>query len=130
MSDRPLIQPNTITPLVNAVSMASAITSAPTNINKLPGLSYDLVWTGTPTGTFAVQVSNSYTQNPDGSAAAAGSWNSLPSSAFTGTYPVPAGSAGFGFLDVVGTEAAWARLVYTASGGSGNLTVVVAAKVL
>lgn len=130
MSDRPLIAPNTTIPLVNAVSMASTITSAPTNINRLPGLSYDLVWTGTPTGTFAVQVSNSYTQNPDGTTNAAGSWNSLPTSAFVGTYPVPAGSSGFGFLDVVGTEAAWCRLLYTPSGGSGTLTVVVAAKVL
>lgn len=129
MSDRPFIAPNLNVPVINAVSMASTITGPPTNINRLPGLSYDIVWTGTPTGTFAVQVSNTYAQNADGTVKTAGSWSTLPSSSFTGTYPVPAGSAGNGFLDIVGTEAAWCRLVYTASGGSGNLTVVPAAKV-
>ena len=131
MSERPVIYPNLNVPIINAVSMASTITGPPTNINRLPGLSYDLLWTGTPTGTFAVQVSNTYSQSPDGKTVInAGNWNTLPTSSFTGTYPAPAGSSGNGFLDVVGTEAAWCRLVYTPSGGTGNLTVVPAAKVL
>lgn len=130
MTIRPLIAPNTIAPLVNAVSTAADITSAPTYINQLPGISYDISWTGTTNGTFAVQVSNTYVQNPDGSTKVAGNWNSLPTVAFVGTYPVPAGSSGNGFLDVVGTEAAWVRLVYTRSSGTGAMTVVVAAKVL
>ena len=129
MSMRPLIAPNLNTPLINAVSMASTITSAPTYINQLPGISYDLSWTGTPTGTFAVQVSNTYAQSGNGTVLNAGNWNTLPTASFSGTYPAPAGSPGNGFLDVVGTEAAWVKLVYTPSGGSGNLTAVVAAKV-
>ena len=130
MSSRPLLTPNTNTPVINAVSMASTITSPPTNINRLAGISYDIVWTGVPVGTFQVQVSNSYTQNEDGTTANAGSWSTLPTSSFQGTYPIPAGSPGTGFLDVVGTEAAWVRLVYTASSGTGALTVIPAAKVL
>lgn len=130
MSMRPFIAPNLNTPLVNAVSMASQIISAPTYIFQIPGISYDLLWTGTPTGTFAVQVSNTYAQDPRGNVTAAGNWNTLPTASFSGTYPVPSGSAGNGFLDVVGTEAAWVRLVYNPSGGAGNLTVVPAAKVL
>lgn len=130
MSDRPLIAANINKPIVNAADMTSSITSPPTNINRIPGISYDLVWSGTPTGTFIVQVSNTYSQNPDGTVAAAGSWNTIPQASFTGTYPAPAGSSGFGFLDVVGTEAAWVRLVYTAASGAGTLTVVPAAKVL
>lgn len=129
MADRPLIQARPIFPIVNAVSMATNIISPPTNINMLPGLSYDLQWTGAPVGTFAVQVSNSYSQNPDGSVQTPGQWSTLPTSSFQGTYPVPAGSPGNGFLDIVGTEAAWIRLVYTATSGAGNLTVVPAAKV-
>ena len=96
----------------------------------MPGISYDLAWTGTPVGTFQVQVSNTYAQDPDGDVLSAGNWNTLPTTSFTGTYPVPAGSPGNGFLDVVGTEAAWVRLQYTASSGSGTLTVIPAAKVL
>lgn len=128
--DRPFIKPNTQVPIINNVSMASNIISPVTNIFLIPGISYDLVWTGSPVGTFQVQVSNSYSQDPSGAQLNAGSWNTLPTSSFSGTYPVPAGSSGFGFLDVVGTEAAWIRLQYTATSGSGSLTVVAAAKVL
>lgn len=127
---RPVLTANTIKPLINAVSMVTSITSIPTNINRISGISYDVSWTGTPTGTFTVQVSNTYVQNEDGSTAVIGNWNDLPSSSFQGTYPVPAGSAGHGMLDVVGTECAWVRIIYTAASGSGNLTVVPAAKVL
>lgn len=130
MSIRPLIAPNLNTPLINAVSMATSITGPATYINQLPAISYDIQWTGTPTGTFSVQVSNTYAQTPGGAVSATGNWTTLPSSSFTGTYPVPSGSAGGGFLDVVGTGAVWIRLIYTASSGSGNLTVVCAAKVL
>lgn len=130
MSDRPILKPNTLVPLINNVSMASGITGPATNIQFLPGISYDISWTGTPTGTFSVQVSNTYQQNPDGSVANAGNWTTLPSSSFSGTYPVPSGSAGTGFLDIVGTEAVWVRLLYNYTSGSGNLTVVPGGKVL
>lgn len=130
MAERPRLVPNLNLPLINAVSMATSITGPATNINGMPGISYDIVWTGTPTGTFQVQVSNTYAQTPQGAVTNAGNWSTLPAGSFTGTYPTPSGSAGNGFLDVVGTEAAWVRLVYTASGGTGSLTVVPAAKVL
>jgi hypothetical protein len=130
LSNRPSIFPNLDKPIVKAVSMASQIISPPTFIGQIPGLSYDLAWTGSPVGTFAVQVSNTYSQNPDGTVKTAGNWNTLPTSSFQGTYPVPAGSSGNGMLDVVGTEAAWIRLVYNPTSGTGNLTVVPAAKVL
>ena len=130
MADRPFIKPDVYTPLVNAASTATTVTSAASSINKLSGISYDLTWTGTTTGTFAVQVSNSYSINCEGAVINAGSWNTLPTASFTGTYPVPAGSPGNGFLDVVGTEAAWVRLVFTPSAGTGTLTVLAAAKVI
>lgn len=110
--------------------MSAAITGVPTCIQFLPGISYDLSWTGTPTGVFTVQVSNTYKQDAAGAVTNAGNWTVLPSSSFQGTYPVPSGSAGNGFLDIVGTEAAYVQLVYTPSGGAGNLTVVPSAKVL
>ena len=130
MSTRPYIAPNLQKPLVNGVSMTSQVISTPTDIQNIPGISYDIAWTGTPVGTFAVQVSNTYAQNPDGSTQVAGNWNTLPTSAFTGTYPVPNGSAGNGFLDVVGTEAKWVRIVYNPGSSTGTLTIVPSAKVL
>lgn len=131
MSDRPLIAPNLNKPVVNAGDMSQAtVTSQVSIIQRLPGISYDIAWTGTPTGTFAVQVSNTYTQNPDGTAANAGNWNTLPSAALIGTLPAPAGAPGNGFIDVIGTEAYAIRLVYTKTSGTGSLTVVPSAKVL
>lgn len=129
MSDRPRIVPNLNKPLINSQSMASSFNGPPTNIQGLPGISYDLAWTGTPTGTFQVQVSNTYSQDAEGNPSNPGNWNTLPPSSFTGTYPIPAGSSGNGFLDVVGTEAVWIRLQYTAASGAGNLTVLAGAKV-
>jgi len=129
MSDRPLIKPDLTKPLLNAVSMASDITSLPTIIQRLPGISYDIAWTGTPTGTFQIQVSNTVTLNLDGTLQNAGNWTTLPTSSFSGTYPVPAGSTSNGFIDVVGTEAYAVRIKYTRSSGTGTLTVLAAAKV-
>lgn len=130
MSSRPLIVPNLQRPLINAVSMAASINGPATIINLIPGISYDIVWTGSPVGTFSVQVSNTYSQSASGAVASAGSWSDLPPAAFVGTLPAPAGSAGNGFIDVVGTEAYAVRLVYTRTSGTGSLTVVAAAKVL
>lgn len=110
--------------------MASNIIGPATIINQLPGISYDLQWTGTPTGTFTVQVSNSFFTDPENNVIGTPNWTNLPTSSFTGTYPVPSGSPGAGFLDVVGTEAYAIRLIYTAASGSGNLLVFSAAKVL
>ncbi len=129
MSDRPLIKPDLTRPLINSVSMAADITSSVLILQRLPGVSFDLAWTGNPVGTFQVQVSNTYTQNPDGSVANAGNWTTIPSASFSGTYPAPAGSPDHGFLDLVGCEAYAVRLHYTSSSGTGNLTVVACAKV-
>ena len=129
MSDRPLIAPNLNKPIINAASMATNIVGPATVIQRLPGISYDLKWTGSPVGTFSVEVSNTYSQNADGSVANAGNWTVLPTSSFSGTYPVPAGSAANGFLDVMGTEAYAVRLVYNSTSGTGSLTVVACAKV-
>jgi hypothetical protein len=130
MSNRPLIAPNLNKPIVNAVSMAADVTSPATIIQRLPGISYDISWIGTPTGTFTVEVSNTYSQDAEGNPANPGNWSILPPSAFIGIIPAPAGASGNGFIDVVGTEAYAIRLVYHRTGGTGSLTVVVAAKVL
>lgn len=130
MSSRPILAPNLNSPIIFKADMSANITGPATIIQMLPGISYDIAWTGTPTGTFSVQVSNTFRQSPDGTITNAGNWTTLPSSSFSGTFPVPSGSASNGFIDVMGTEAYAIRLVYTAVSGSGSLTVVAAGKVL
>lgn len=129
MSDRPTITSNVNKPLINAASMATSITGPATNINMRPSIGYDLTWTGSPVGTFDVEVSNSYSQDPEGNVVNAGSWTILPVSSFQGTYPVPSGTASNGFLDIEAVGSAWIRIVYNATSGSGNLTVIIASKV-
>lgn len=130
MSNRPLLAPNQNEPLIDGESMGADITGPVTIIQMLPGISYDLSWTGTPTGNFQVQVSNSYAKNPDGSVKNAGHWTTIPEASFSGSYPAAAGASGGGFIDVVGTECYAVRLVYVRSSGTGALTVYPAAKVL
>jgi hypothetical protein len=57
MSSRPILTPNSVTPLINAVSTGANITGPATIIQMLAGISYDISWTGTTTGTLSVEVS-------------------------------------------------------------------------
>jgi len=73
-------------------------------------------WTGTPTGTFALQY-----LDPDGS-----SWRTVPgaSSEFTANGQAqPAGAAGFGAWTWYGLPGGQVRLLYTATSGQGTLFV-------
>jgi hypothetical protein len=128
--DRPLIAPNLNFPLISSAPMTGNIISTATIIQRIPGISYDIAWIGVPFGTFSVQVSNTYSQNPNGSVANVGNWNTIPSTLFVGTFPVAAGAPGNGMIDVVDTEVYAVRLVYTFVSGTGTLTVLVCGKVL
>jgi hypothetical protein len=110
---------------VNA-SMTSTVHSLPTNIKQMPYVSYDLSWTGSPTGTFTVEVSDTYQQSGEGVVINAGNWTALTLS----TTVTASGSAGSAFIDVRGTAATWIRLTYTPSSGTGTLNASMSAKVL
>lgn len=122
MSSRPQFNPF---PVFTNASMASTVTSKVTIIQKLSQIGYDISWTGTPTGVFSVQVSNTYSENVDGSVRNAGNWTSLVLS----TTPSAAGSPGNGFCDIDATGAYAIRLVYAPSGGTGVLNATISAKV-
>lgn len=130
MSTRPQLKPNLLKPLINGVSMASDITGPVTVLSNLPGIGYDISWTGTPTGTFQINISNSAKFDNEGNyIAGTGNWTTIPSSSFSGTYPVPSGSADNGFIDLMGTNGYAVQLTYTASSGDGTLTVYPCGKV-
>jgi len=128
MALRPLLKP---TYVVTNGDMSGNITSLPTNIEQISMASYDISWTGVPVGTFQVQVSNSYVPSaaPGNLPNNSGNWTTIPAADFQGNYPVPAGSASNGALDVSITGFTWVRLVYTSTSGTGTLNVVVAGKV-
>jgi hypothetical protein len=79
-------------------------------------LSYEFLWTGTPTGVLSFQVSN------DGT-------NPFPiAGTFSPPITQPAGGAGSSFVDLVVTDAAFIRPIYTRTSGAGTITGIVMLK--
>lgn len=123
MSARPYQKPHKV---INAVSMAASITSEVTIIDNKTIIGYDVSWSGsTPVGTMSVQVSNSYSLDPDGSVRDSGSWTTLTLSSSTAV----SGNTGNGFIDIDITGAYAIRLVYTRVSGTGTMNAYVTSKV-
>lgn len=129
MSTRPYIPSEPV--IVNG-SMALTLTSLVTIIQRLSMISYSVLWSGsTPLGNIQVQVSNDYSEYPDGSVHNAGTWNPLPL-AVSGTeetsIPI-SGNTGNGFIDIDQLGGYAIRLQYLPTSGTGTLNVIMNAKV-
>lgn len=98
--------------LIEDESMGATITSAATGILHMDRAGYQLVWTGTPTGTFTIEISNDEV-----------SWIDVP----LDTAITAAGSADQAFIDLE-TAAKFTRVVYTRSSGTGTLNVHIVGK--
>lgn len=122
MASRPIFSPF---PVITNASMATSVTSVVTIIQNLSQVGYDVSWTGTPVGTFSVQVSNTYTQNAAGQVLNPGTWTTLTLS----NVPAAAGSAGNGYIDIDAISAFAIRLVYTAGSSTGTLNATICGKV-
>lgn len=106
-------------PSISGTSMAASITSDPVKMEWEDNAGIQVVWTGTPTGTNAVQVS----LDPE-----VLGWETIPAAAYTVTPSQPAGAAGSNFYDLPLGSAAWIRLVYTRVSGTGTMTAKIALK--
>lgn len=104
---------------INAASMTGNITSDPVKMEWEDNAGIQAVWTGTPTGTNVIQVS----LDP-----VVLGWETIGPTAYTITPDQPSGSAGSNFYDLPLGAAAWIRFVYTASSGTGSLSVKIALK--
>ena len=126
MSRRPFLKPQTA---MNTLSLGADAYSIISWINQISMFSYTIVWTGTPTGQFYVEVCDDYVPNPQdasfGTPVNPGTWVPLILSAGV----VATGSAGSAFIDVDACSAAFCRLHYVFSSGTGTATAVVAGKV-
>ncbi len=127
MASRPLIKPFQV---ITNGNMGSNITSTPTIIDNISMISYDISWAAgtSPVGTLSVEVSNTYSQNADGSVRNAGNWTTLVLA--TGDDPDVSGNSGHGFIDVAATGANAIRLVYSRTGGQGTMQAYVSCKVM
>jgi hypothetical protein len=123
MASRPIFPPYPV--IVNG-NMASPIISAITVIQNLSMVSYDISWNGTsPVGVVTVQVSNTYSQNADGTVRNPGNWTALVLSGPTNV----SGNTGTGFIDVDEIAAYAIRLVYTPTSGTGTMQATINCKV-
>lgn len=111
--------------LVDA-SMASDITSSATNILFLDNVSIQFNYTGTPVGTFDVQVSNDYEQDSQGVITNVGNWISIP----LNPIPTASGSADQVVIDINQISTPWLRIVYDATSGAGTLNMYISAKTI
>jgi len=106
----------------------SSITSQYTNIQGLDNVGYQVNFTGTPTGTFSVEISMDYQpgNGPNAEPANAGNWISLP------LVPaiIAAGSPDIAYIDLNQLSAPWIRLIYTKTSGTGTLQAYVVAKAI
>ena len=101
----------------------SSLTSAVTNIQGLKLVGIQLDFTGSPVGTFAIQVSADYAQDTEGNVTNAGNWAPITFN------PTPTASAGSPiYLDIQNISAPWIRTVYTKVSGTGTLNVFITGK--
>lgn len=110
--------------IINTQSMASTITSAAVEVKNQDNVGFQMKWIGTPTGTFAFQVSMDHLEDNEGNIVVAGNWITLPVTPAIAAV----GSADTAYVDLNQLSAMYVRIVYTASSGSGTLDAYIAAK--
>jgi hypothetical protein len=116
MSTRPNAS---IEAIVNG-DMTTTLTSIVTIINNLSMMSYAYEWAGAaPVGAIVVQVSDDYSEYPNGQVNNPGTWNTLPLS--SGNTVAVTGNTGNGGIDILQTGFYAIRTVYTPTSGAGTL---------
>ena len=133
MSSRFNLKPQLV---ANAVSMNADGFSIVTNINSISEAGYTLSWTSGAVGAIQVEVCNDYV--PSGPQVipedpSVGTWVAIPlllNGSTVSTTIAVSGSAGTAYVDIVGISAAYIRVhfVYT-SGSGGTFSATLAGKV-
>lgn len=111
---------------ISSGDMSGNLTSAVTQIEYLDNIGIQLNFTGTPTGTFSVQVSIDYAQDSLGNVTNIGNWIAVTLSAAA----TASGSANQIYIDLNELSAPWIRCIYTRTSGSGTLNAFICGKML
>lgn len=107
-----------------AMTGTSVITSKAVEIINLDNVFLQLDFTGTPSGSFDVQVSSDHLEDQEGNVLVAGHWVSLALS----PTPIAAGAADDIGIDMNQLGASYLRVVYTNTSGTGTLNAFVSGK--
>lgn len=104
----------------------ATITSVVSNIEFLDNIGIQLVFTGAPVGTFAVEISADHAQDQMGNVTVAGNWVPITLS------PVPSasGSADVIAINITQQSFPWMRVKYTRTSGTGTLNGFICAKMI
>jgi hypothetical protein len=102
--------------IAQAKSMGASFTTDSVKMAWEDNFGIQMVWTGTPTGVIEVQVS----MDPDNLG-----WETIP---FNPSLTQPAGAAGTNWAEVNQTTAAYVRLKYTRTSGTGTFNAKISAK--
>jgi hypothetical protein len=106
----------------------ATVTSPVINIQNLDNVGFQInITTGTPAGTFAVQVSMDYKEYgtfPNAQVLVAGTWTTLTSQVIASGTPTPI------TFDLNQLSSPWIRLLYTKTSGTGNFDVFICGKSL
>ncbi len=114
--------------------MSAPITTPVTCIQWLDNIGLQFNWTGAPVGSFAIQVSSDYVQDPEGRVTNPGSWIPLTLTyltapdVFTSAQSIPTTVGSPIYVDLNQLSAPWIRAVYTPVSGSGTLNAFATAK--
>lgn len=111
--------------VMNAASMATDIDGTPVDVMYTDNVTIQFVWTGTPTGTFGVSVSNDAILSPYGGVTG-GTWTPLVLT--SPEPPVASGAAGNGIINLTQLGARFVRPTYTRTSGTGSCTAMLSAK--
>ena len=115
------------TPTFNSQTMTSTnvLTGTPKHIFGCTRVTFQAIWTSTPTGVFTFQVSDYPGDifNADGTVRSSVTWSTLTNpSGFTALQP--AGAAGNASFNLADLSNKWIRPIYTNTSGTGTLTIV------
>lgn len=109
---------------ISAGDMSASITGKPVWIKNQDNVGIQFHWTGTPSGSFDVQVSIDHFEDPVGNVITAGQWVSLTLDPVI----VASGAPDDAYVELNQLSAFWIRVVYSRSSGSGALDVYFTAK--
>lgn len=105
----------------------ATVTSAVTNIQALDNVGIQVnILTGTPTGTFDVQISADH-QEVNGNVSVSGSWISLGSPYQAA---ITSGSPANVYFDLNQLSAPFVRLLYTKGSGTGTFDAFIVGKMI
>lgn len=111
-------------PVIVDGDMSGNITSTVTNIQFMDNIGYQIAFTGTPEGTFEVQVSIDHMQDSQGVVTVPGTWVAVALS----PSPVASGAADQIYIDLNQLSAPWVRLYYEATTSTGVCNAFICGK--